>query len=95
VVTYPDAGHNSATRCGFATDWRLPTLRELQGIVWYDDSATIDSNYFPGISGGFYWTSESHAWISISAWIVGFDLGTLYGSAKTNSYYVRLVRSGQ
>jgi hypothetical protein len=87
---------NASGRCGFNSGWRLPTVRELLGIV-HDgvaSGATIDANYFPG-TGGFYWTSEAYAPSPSNAWIV--DFGSDYTSAysKTLTLFVRLVRSGQ
>ncbi len=97
--TYPDAGHNSATRCGFSSGWRLPTRRELLSIV-HNGLATgpmIDAAYFPETRSSWYWTSDTYApnQSASSAWIVNFGNGDTGSSNKTISDYVRLVRSGQ
>jgi len=57
--TYPDAGHNSASRCGHASGWRLPTRRELLSIVHSGAfHPAIDTAYFPGTASAYYWSSE-------------------------------------
>ena len=55
------AAVNSRTLCG-ASDWRLPTLVELQSIVDYGLGATglaIDENWFYKTKADYYWTSET------------------------------------
>ena len=94
-TTLPTAT-NSATRCGFATGWRLPTRRELLGIALYDGSnPSIDSSYFPGTQSNWYWTSDTYAPVPSGAWVVHFGYGNTYAYFKTSTNYVRLVRSGQ
>ncbi|RMX07086.1 DUF1566 domain-containing protein [Vandammella animalimorsus] len=97
---------NAQGLCGFS-DWRLPTVRELQGLVDYSKphpGPTIDTDWFPhtradndyGYWRGGYWTSESVAGVPAGAWLVYFHFGYV-------SYYlryydvgaVRLVRSSQ
>jgi hypothetical protein len=95
-TTLPTAT-NAASRCGFASGWRLPTRRELLGIV-HNGLATppmIDANYFPGTVSDWYWTSDTYAPFPSNAWFVGFNFGGSSAYSKTYSYYVRLVRSGQ
>lgn len=95
--TYPDAGHNTATRCGFNTGWRLPTRRELLSIVHSGLSAgpMVDVNYFPATVSNYYWTSDTYAPNPSNAWIVVFSYGFTVANNKTITGYVRLVRSGQ
>jgi len=95
--SYPNAGHNSASRCGFNTGWRLPTRRELLSIVHNGLAAapTVDANYFPSTQASWYWTSDTYAPYPSNAWVVDFDKGYTSADPKTYSYCVRLVRSGQ
>lgn len=97
VSTYPDAGHNSASRCGFSTGWRLPTQRELLSIVHRGPTAgpLVDVNYFPATQSGPYWTSDSYARNPIAAWYVDFVFGYTNVTARTDLGFVRLVRAGQ
>lgn len=97
VATYPDAGHNSASRCGFSTGWRLPTRRELLSIV-HNGLATgpmVDTSYFPSTVDDLYWTSDPYAPGPSNAWVVNFDNGRTDAGSKGGTVYVRLVRSGQ
>lgn len=93
-TTLPNAT-NAAGRCGFSNGWRLPTRRELLGIVHIDlTKPAIDVNYFPGIASGYHWTSDSYAIAASYAWIVSFVDGGTFSNVKSFSNYVRLVRSG-
>lgn len=92
----PIAAHNGASRCGFATDWRVPTRRELLSIVHHGAySPAIDGAYFPVTVIGWYWTNDFDALDPALAWGVYFSNGDTNANDKTNTYYVRLVRSGQ
>lgn len=95
TTTYPTA-MNATNRCGFNTDWRLPTRRELLSIVhngaW---SPAIDSAYFPGTASNWYWSADTYAPGPAFAWFVYFYDGNTNVDNKSNSFYVRLVRSGQ
>ena len=77
----------AATWCG-KTDWRLPTIKELIGLV--NSSKTefaIDQNYFPNINqnnknsdpallyNAFFWSSTPLASDPTMAWAVNFRVG--------------------
>ncbi len=94
-ANYPDAGHNTNSRCGF-TDWRLPNRRELFGIVHMGASSPrIDTSYFPSAESARYWTSDASAPDPANAWVVNFSFGVTSASSKANTNRVRLVRAGQ
>ena len=79
-------------------DWRLPDRNELQSLVDYSiayPGPTINTVYFPDTVASVYWSSTTNASYSNDAWYVNFYDGDIYGYSKTNSYYVRAVRSGQ
>ena len=96
AITYPNAGHNSANRCGFNTGWRLPTRRELLSIVHYGaQSPAIDGNYFPGTVSNWYWTTDVVTPGTAYAWGVYFGDGSAVAYLKPFTNQVRLVRSGQ
>ena len=92
-------GYRNAVRasalCGF-TDWRLPTVKELQTLVNYGvayPGPTIDTTWFPNTQGFYYWSSSPYVGVSSSAWDVGFSHGDV-GSVNRDdiNVHVRLVR---
>ena len=90
---------NSA-RFGGYSDWRLPTIKELDSIVNCDipyPGPTINTTYFPNTQSSYYWSSTSRAEDTKSAWSLGFVYGGVhvYGFEKSRNYYVRAVRGGQ
>jgi hypothetical protein len=93
---------NAGTYCADLTlaqfaDWRLPTKKELQTLIDYGrlEPPAIDTTAFPGTGASSYWSSTSKAFYSDSAWVVDFYGGYDTTYDKTNSKYVRCVRSGQ
>ena len=86
---------NAANFGGFS-DWRLPTIKELDTIV--DLSRTypsVDTAYFPNTKASYYWSSTTSADYTGSAWRLYFDYGYGNDYAKSSSSYVRAVRGGQ
>jgi hypothetical protein len=76
-------------------DWRLPTKKELQSIVSYED-------YNPAIKKDFFFQTHGNYWSStpipvlkcfVFPWCVEFN----YGSTQfpSNSAFIRAVRGGQ
>ncbi len=59
------------------TDWRLPTVKELESIVNYGQtSPAIDSSAFPNTKASNYWTSSNYPACDISrAYYVHFGNG--------------------
>ncbi|NEX18574.1 MAG: hypothetical protein C1943_18745 [Halochromatium sp.] len=86
---------NAEGLCGFS-DWRMPTPKELMGIVQYGiTSPTIDADYFPNTIPSVFWSASPFANVPRTAWFVGFDYGSDGVHSKDNAYSVRLVRAGQ
>ncbi|MBK7001585.1 MAG: DUF1566 domain-containing protein [Rhodoferax sp.] len=81
--------------CG-TKDWRLPSVKELQGIVDFGRSnPTIDPTYFPNTpTDSYYWTSSPYSDGSSSAWYVHFLYGEVNNTFRYLGFSVRLVRSG-
>ena len=84
---------NTQKLCGYQ-DWRLPNKAELDSIINYGTySPAIDSQYFVNTQNGYYWTADSVANGTTSAWAINFRDGSESASYKGSAYYVRLVRT--
>ena len=86
------------------SDWRVPTLSELQTIVDLSASGCgmgspcINSIFGPTVAN-FYWSSATFAGATLAglptlAWVVGFNSGISGTGNKSNFRYVRAVRGG-
>lgn len=84
---------NHAHRHGHS-DWRVPTRAELMSLIDLNakKGAKTDQAAFPDCPSCF-WTCETYEPDPAYAWVV-YD-GDTYPYYKDNSYFVRLVRSGQ
>jgi len=92
------AAVNAATLCG-ASDWRVPTRKELLTLMHAGATKpSIDTAYFPNSNTTTWWTwtNSTYAVDPASAWFVGFDYGFSNAISKTHDgNVVRLVRGGQ
>ena len=91
---------NTINMCAHS-DWRVPTLRELNGLVRLGNSPAIDLGYFPNTSAVFsnigYWTSSPDSQSPGTVWVVLFAGGQntrLPGFDSGYLPYLRVVRSG-
>jgi len=101
---YDTSGDTAATYCSSLTlggysDWRLPTSKELEGIVDYGKvDPSIDTDAFHHTSSSYYWSSTTNEYYHEYAWYVVFSYGHVdyvdYGYRDGNAY-VRCVRDGQ
>jgi hypothetical protein len=86
---------NSQGLCG-ASDWRMPTRRELLGMVDYGRfNPAIDPGYFPNTPSSNFWSASPSLPGSNIAWNVHFVGGYAYFFPRSSSIRVRLVRGGQ
>ncbi|MBD3789672.1 MAG: DUF1566 domain-containing protein [Campylobacterales bacterium] len=83
------------TANGGYSDWRLPTVGELENIVDYGRSNPAISPLFQNTNPDNYWSSTTYAGDSDVAWYVNFRLGYVNAYYKDSSYYVRCVRAGE
>lgn len=78
------------------TNWRLPTVDELQTLANYSGlNPAIDAAYFPATASNFYWSSSIFVIAPSNAWSVSFFNGSVYNEPQTNAYPVRCVASIQ
>jgi hypothetical protein len=85
---------------GGHSDWRLPTLSELQTIVdatqgfcGGGSGACINPIFGPTVPNG-YWSASNLAGFPNQAWLVDFSGGNSNGNTKPTGFYVRAVRGG-
>ncbi len=79
------------------SDWRLPTVKELQSIVDYNHyTPAIDTAYFPNTMSYFYWSSTTYVVdTGVTACRVDFSHGSVSQYSRFFDKYVRAVRGGQ
>ena len=100
------AALNAAGYAGYS-DWRLPSVEELQSIINTDYSApTVSPAFNTGCApsctvlncsctvSSFYWSSSSAAAGPSYAWFIDFGDGHRTANDKTEPIYVRAVRGG-
>lgn len=97
TTTPPTPAISPIALCGF-TDWRLPTVKELESIVDFSSAnpvARVDKDYFPNTSAENTWTSTKVANYPSYIWTIYFAEGNTNFKTTNNKYAVRLVRGGQ
>jgi len=74
--------------------WRLPNLRELQGLVCQSCAPVkIEGDIFPNTPAEPYWTGEINNYAPRHVWSVNFFTGHTYGRFFPNQkLLVRLLR---
>ena len=87
------ASYCSALVLANLSDWRLPSMKELQTIL--DDSRydpMVDSTAFPAISkDDMFWSSSAHP-VANNMWLVQMNNGSTPGDESTAVHQVLCVR---
>ncbi|MCI5193776.1 MAG: DUF1566 domain-containing protein [Candidatus Electrothrix sp. AU1_5] len=89
---------NKAGWCG-ASDWRMPTIKELESLVHYGRTfPAIESNYFPNpvnTVNWSVWSGSPSAGSESTAWYVLFSNGFSDTQSSTENATIHLVRYRQ
>jgi Protein of unknown function (DUF1566) len=84
---------NAEAVCG-KSNWRLPTVNELQSIVHYGlrtPGPMVDLSFLPNVMGVGYWTSNNFAGSVTQAWLVNIANGVVGPDERRNLGGVMLV----
>ena len=86
------AAVNATNFCG-ASDWRLPSQRELLTLLHSGVSQpAINPAYFPNTASAVYWSANTYGRDPAFAWGVNFGYGGANADYKSRPFHVRLVR---
>ena len=92
-----DALNSANSAAGYAglTNWRLPSIRELETIINYSTSnPAAFSAGFPGTVATIHWSSFPYVPVDTNAWVVNFFSGLVAYNSKTSPFSVRCVSPG-
>lgn len=82
---------NSGNGYAGRTDWRLPSLEELHGLVKASASSPSTDGNFPATPLQSFWAAHPQLKSLSYAWYVNFTQGQVYLTPRTSGLYVRCV----
>lgn len=74
-------------------NWRLPTSKELYGLVEYRENSYFINTIFYSVIYGNYWSSTYIIGYDNFVWTINFSNGDLEWGNIWQNYYVRCVRN--
>ena len=74
------------------SDWRLPTVKELESLLDRHQYRPVMRPEIPFRDKLSYWSQTTFGSNTNNAWIVMFDGAYVLSYYKTNAYHVRCVR---
>ena len=83
---------SSLTLNGY-TDWKLPTIKELQQIVDINKAKPAVNDQFKFTEPSSYWSNSQDLTNKNYAWYVGFKTGATFKDSKDYDCYIRCIRS--
>lgn len=76
-------------------DWRLPNAKEASSLADHESTnPSIDTNFFPSVYAGHYWTSTTTSGTSVAGWYVDFYYSKMDFALKSTEKRARPVRLG-
>lgn len=75
------------------TDWKLPSIKELQTIVDIKGKEIAIFKEFENTEPSSYWSNTQDMSNPHNAWYVGFKTGATFKDSKDYDCYVRCVRT--
>jgi hypothetical protein len=95
LMSWTDAlAYAESSKIGGFSDWRLPTVSELQGIIEEECiNPAINPFVFPSATADIYWSSQENFFNKFLAWgVYLFNGNDFAGHAKSTEHKVMLVR---
>ena len=78
---------------GNHTDWRLPSRKEIESLIVYNQCEPALSAKHPFIDvKNYYWTSSIYAYCTSDVWVVGMYGGSVFAGSKSREGHAWPVR---